>query len=93
MDGMKYKEYDIQMKPGAKLFMYTDGLTEAVNDQKEMFGTDRILEVLNQSKDLSSQQIVENMKAAVNVFIQNTEPFDDLTMMCVCYNGSDTQEP
>ena len=92
MDGLKYKEYDIQMKPGAKLFLYTDGLTEAVNDQKEMFGTDRILEVLNQSKNLSSQQIVENMKAAVNVFIQNTEPFDDLTMMCVCYNGSDTQE-
>ena len=91
MEGLKYKEYDLQMKPGSKLFLYTDGLPEAVNDQKEMFGTDRALEVLNQSKDLPPEQIIENMKAAVNAFIQNTEPFDDLTMICVCYNGKENQ--
>ncbi len=92
MDGLKYKEYDLQLRPGSKLFLYTDGLTEAINSEKEMFGTDRILEVLNQAKDLSPEQIIETMKTAVNKFVNNNEPFDDLTMICVSYTGPSKQE-
>ena len=42
MDGMRYRDYEIQLKPGAKLFVYTDGVPEATNADSELFGVERI---------------------------------------------------
>ena len=83
----KYREYELQLDPGSKLFLYTDGLTEASNASKQMFGENRILEELNREPDASPEQILENMQNAVDAFVQDTEPFDDLTMMCITYQG------
>jgi preprotein translocase subunit SecA len=52
MEGMKYKTYEMQLEPGSKLFVYTDGVPEATNDREELMGTDRMLEALN--KDVLS---------------------------------------
>ena len=43
MEGVEYREYEIQLEPGSKLFVYTDGVPEATNGEKELFGTERIL--------------------------------------------------
>ena len=50
MDGVRYRDYEIQLEPGAKLFVYTDGVSEAVNKDLEQFGTERILESLRSSE-------------------------------------------
>lgn len=42
MENMKYKSYDLQLEPGSKLFLYTDGVPEATNEDEELFGTDQI---------------------------------------------------
>ncbi len=42
--GETYKDYSIQLEPGDKIFLYTDGVTEAENDQGEAFGEDRLIE-------------------------------------------------
>ena len=87
--GMKYREYEITMRPGSSLFLYTDGLPEAVDPDENMFTTDRILEVLNESPEASPRTAVMNMRKAVDDYVRDSEPFDDLTMLCMQYNGPD----
>ena len=87
MDGVKYREYELQMTPGSKLFLYTDGVPEATDANKELFGTDRMLEALNAQPDASPEQTLQNVRAAVDAFVKDAEQFDDLTMLCVEYRG------
>ena len=87
MDGVRYRDYEIQLEPGAKLFVYTDGVSEAVNKDLEQFGTERILESLRSSEDGAPREILEAVSRAVNEFAGGAPQFDDLTMMCVEYRG------
>ena len=87
MEGMEYQCYEIRIAPGSTLFLYTDGLPEATDPGKCMFGTDRILEVLNINPDQNPEQILDTMTEAVNDFVKDAEQFDDLTMLCLRYNG------
>jgi len=52
-----------------------------------MFGMDRTLIELNRLRDASDEEILEGMKKAVAGFVKDAEQFDDLTMLCVTYNG------
>ena len=88
MEGAKYREYELQLMPGARLFLYTDGVPEATNAEKELFGTDRMLEALNVAPDASPEEILKNVRDAVDSFVQDAEQFDDLTMLCVVYSGT-----
>ena len=87
MDEVRYKEYELQLEKGEKLFLYTDGLPEATNEHGEMFGTDRMIDALNEYAGLNSREILSGMKSAVDVFVGDAEPFDDLTMLCLEYFG------
>ena len=87
MEGMRYREYELQLQKGEKLFLYTDGLPEAANAGAEMFGTGRMIEALNANAGLSPREILSGMKSAVDVFVGDAEPFDDLTMLCLEYIG------
>lgn len=87
MDGVRYKEYEMQLKPGAKLFLYTDGVPEATDANDELFGTDRMLEALNSDLGAKPEDILKNVRAAVDGFVKDAEQFDDLTMLCIDYKG------
>ena len=89
MDGAKYKEYEIQLKPGSKLFIYTDGVPEATNANQELFGMDRMLDALNIAPEGTPKEILDNVRRAVDDFVQEAEQFDDVTMLCVDYKGPD----
>ena len=88
-NGVRYKEYEIQLEAGDKLFLYTDGVPEAMNGDGELFGTDRMLGALNRDPAGKPQVILKNVQAAVDDFVGNAEQFDDLTMLCFEYRGSD----
>ena len=83
MEGVRFRDYKFTLERGGTLFLYTDGLPEANNAKGELFGTDRILEVLNRDPDASTRQLLNNMTAAVAEYVGSTEQFDDLTMMAV----------
>ena len=87
MEGIRYKEYELQLEPGSKLFVYTDGLTEATNAGEELMGMDRMLKALQDCEDGSPQDIVQGVNQAVEQFVGAAPQFDDLTMLCVQYNG------
>ena len=85
MPGMKYHEFVLQMYPGSKLFVYTDGVPEAMNSENALFGTTRMLDALNAHADETPKQILHGVRQAVNDFVSDMEQFDDLTMMCLEY--------
>lgn len=87
MEGMKYTEYEMQLEPGSKLFVYTDGVPEATNAENELFGTDRMISALNEGASEEPEQILRHVRSAVDEFVQDAEQFDDLTMLCIEYDG------
>ena len=92
MDGVVYTEYEILLEPGDKLFVYTDGVPEAANIKKEMFGTERMLAALNERREAAPMEVLNNMRSAVDAFVQEAEQFDDLTMLCLEYKGPQPKE-
>ena len=89
MRKVTYQEYEIALKPGSKVFVYTDGLAEANNAREEQFGTDRILQALNENPGASPREMLENMRRVVDEFVGNARQFDDLTMLCLEYRGAE----
>ncbi|MBP5280872.1 MAG: SpoIIE family protein phosphatase [Lachnospiraceae bacterium] len=87
MPNSKYREYEWQLQPGARLFVYTDGVPEATDAQKEMYGCERLLAVLNEIGAATPDQILDGVHASVNAFVKEAEQFDDLTMLCLEYKG------
>ncbi len=92
IDGARYKEYELQMEPGSKLFLYTDGVPEATDAEQTLFGTERMLAALNKKADAKPEDILEQVHSDVNSFVKDAEQFDDLTMLCVHYIGKDTRD-
>ena len=91
MDGIRFKEYELQLTKGAKLFLYTDGVAEATDSNEKLFGTDRMIEALRTAEDKSPKEILAAVDAAVDKFVGEAPQFDDLTMLCIEYKG-ETEE-
>ena len=87
LGGVLYRDYELVLEPGAKLFVYTDGVAEAVNGDLEQFGTERIVGTLREIGDGRPKEIVAGMNRAVKEFVGDEPQFDDVTMMCVEYKG------
>ena len=88
MEGVRYREYELQLEPGARIFVYTDGVPEATNDRNELFGTERLLNALNEKPDAHPDQVLKRVRKAVDDFVRDAEQFDDLTMLCMEYKGT-----
>ena len=87
MEDMKYKEYELQLLPGSQLFLYTDGVPEATDSSERQFGTQRMLTALNGHCGEHPEEIIGGVYAAVDSFVGQAEQFDDMTMLCIQYNG------
>ena len=87
MEGLRYKPYEIQLEPGAKFFVYTDGIAEATNVRNELYGTERLVEVLKKHGEDSPAEILHEVDTAVNEFVGEAPQFDDMTMLCLEYRG------
>ncbi len=83
-----FSEHEFKMEPGDSLFVYTDGVAEAVNIGNEQFGTDRMLDALNREPGAEPDIILENVMDGINEFTAGTEQFDDITMLCFKYYGN-----
>ena len=87
MENTQYKEYELYLKPGSRLFLYTDGVPEATDAEEKMFGLDRMLRALNEDESASPKEILGNVRKAVDGFVKDAEQFDDMTMLCISYEG------
>ena len=91
MEGLSYRDYEILLEPGAKLFLYTDGVPEASKQDNVLFGMERTVEALRSAEDGTPAQILEAVNRSVGEFVGDARQFDDLTMLCVHYIGPDAE--
>ena len=83
MPDIAYTDHEIRLGKGDKLFIYTDGVTEATNPDYKLFGIDRTLEALNRYREGSPQEILEGVDVSIKEFVGDGKQFDDLTMLCI----------
>ncbi|MBQ6407036.1 MAG: SpoIIE family protein phosphatase [Butyrivibrio sp.] len=87
MEGLKFKGYEIQLDPGDTLFVYTDGAPEAINSAEEQYGVQRLLDVLNQNKDVSMDRLLPRVNRNISDFAGEADQFDDVTLVGFRYIG------
>ena len=87
MTGVLYQDYTVQLQPEDMIFVYTDGVPEANNVHKEMYGADRMEKALNRIQDLSPKGVLKGIREDVDLFTEGAAQFDDMTMLCVKYTG------
>ncbi len=85
MDGMKYHQESITLEPGDKLFLYTDGVTEATDRHENMYGEKNLLDYLNAHPDMKPAEMINGVREDVRKFADGADQFDDITMLMVDY--------
>lgn len=88
LEDVGFSEHEFRMNPGDVLFVYTDGIPEATDSSKQLMGTDKMLEALNENPDAGPEEILKNVEKGVAAFVKDAEQFDDMTMLCFRYNGN-----
>ena len=78
----KYDNYKISLNKGDKLFLYTDGVLDAVNNQNRQYGIFNLLKLLNMNKNKNAKEIIKTVKSDLDTFSKNSSQFDDITMLC-----------
>ena len=84
---LKFEEHEIGLRPGDCLFVYTDGVPEAANGKKEFWGTERMLEAINEKPDDMPSELVGRVTDKLGKYVAGAEQFDDITMLCFKYLG------
>lgn len=83
MKGMQYQEATVLFNPGDSLIIYSDGITESINDRDEEFGEDRLIEVVRHNLSRSASGIRDRIDEALSRFVGTTAPVDDMTLMII----------
>ena len=92
MEGVRYRENTLQLEPGDRLYLYTDGVTEATNSHEELFGDERLQNALNEYMDLPVEQFLPKIKECIDAFVGDADQFDDITMLALDYQSKGETE-
>ncbi|MBQ2377082.1 MAG: SpoIIE family protein phosphatase, partial [Clostridia bacterium] len=92
IDGASYRKNEIQLLPGAEIFLYTDGVTEATNMNQELFGESRLQEALNINPEETVESRCKNLKREIDRFVGDVEQFDDITMLSIRFHSFQDEE-
>jgi len=88
MEGIQYKEHEINLNDGDMIFLYTDGVTEANDNYNGFYGKDRLKDIINKNKNEELSDMIIEIKDDINEFCNNSEQFDDTTMLIIKYEGA-----
>ena len=91
MEDAPMSSYEIRFNKGDRLFVYTDGATEAINKNCEAYGTRRIVTKLNTLRHVSEEQALHALHHDIDMFVGGTEQFDDITLMGFTYLGTPSE--
>ena len=87
MEGIRYQSGSMQLEPGDKIFQYTDGVTEATNKSNELYGMERLNNVLCKNAALTPTELLPKIKMDIDAFVGDAPQFDDITMLCLEYKA------
>lgn len=91
-EDFQYCKHEVQLQSGDQLYLYTDGVSEAQKEDEDLFGEERLLEVLNAVDSSDPKVICERAKEAVDRFMGDAPQFDDITMLSLTYKGGARDE-
>ncbi len=86
MEGVRYKKFELQLEPGSRLFLYTDGVTEAGNLKGDFYGEKKLQDFLNLHKDEAAMDLLGHLKEDIDAFSHEIEQSDDITMLMLDFN-------
>ena len=92
MNNTKYTKHELKLEPGDRLFLYTDGVTEATNINKELYGNDRLQNYLNNNVSKSLTDTINGLKKDIDNFVGKEKQFDDITMLELLFKEYKTKE-
>ena len=81
MEGLPYTERTIKLEKGDRIFVYTDGVTEATDSNKVLFGEERLIEAMKKTSELDSPETLKSVRSSIDQFVGEAEQFDDITML------------
>jgi sigma-B regulation protein RsbU (phosphoserine phosphatase) len=87
MEGIEYNEHEINLNAGDMIFLYTDGITEANDNYNGFYGENRLKETINENKNKKLNDIINEITEDIDKFCNNSEQYDDITMLIIKYNG------
>ncbi len=86
MEGLKYRRTDIQLSPGDRIYLYTDGVTETTDTHNQLYGEDRLVNLLNSIDDKDDKSLCDAVKDDIDRFADGAAQFDDITMVSFSLN-------
>jgi len=89
LEDFDYKSKQVRLNPGDMLFLFTDGVTEAINMQEEMYGEQRLITFLQSHKSCEIDEVVKAANRSVTDFSAEMAQSDDITILAIKYNGKD----
>ena len=92
LEGFPYESAQLTLREGDTLFLYTDGVTEALNPAQELYGEDRLQAALNADagRNTAVETLLPYIRAELEAFAQDAEQADDITMLGLTYHGPKT---
>ena len=91
MEGLRFREHEFELHPGDRLYVYTDGVAEATDQDNNLYGTERMLCALNRNPDASPEELLQNVREDIDVFVGGAPQFDDITMLGLSWYGGGGQ--
>ena len=85
MEGIRYRVGELTLSPGDRLFLYTDGVTEATNTENNLYGEERLLDFMNQHATMEAVALLPALKNHIDEFVGEAPQFDDITMLMFDY--------
>jgi sigma-B regulation protein RsbU (phosphoserine phosphatase) len=92
MPGMKYTTHSITLAYGDMLFLYTDGVTEAMNEQQDLYTDERLLEFLDTTDAAQPEPVIDAVNSSIHSFAGTAEQSDDITMLAMKYKGGSSMK-
>lgn len=89
MESTRYRQNEMELSAGDVLYLYTDGVTEATDNDNNLFGEERLQTVLNADTNMSVTELLPAVRREIDVFVKDAPQFDDITMLALRISGKE----
>ena len=93
MEGIRYRAGEVTLSEGDRIFLYTDGVTEATNSRNELYTEERLLQFMNNNPSAKACELLPALKDNIDEFVGEAPQFDDITMLMLDYKPKKAVNP
>jgi sigma-B regulation protein RsbU (phosphoserine phosphatase) len=87
LEGKEYGESTVNLAPGDVLLVFTDGVTEALDREENLYSDERLLQTVQEVSEINADSVLKTVRGSVDEFAKGAEQADDITMIALQYKG------